>query len=347
MEINSNPTSAAVFGLFGSNPTSSSTITFGSNRTSVSATSFGSFGSNISSNPTSSFSLMKSVKKDNLSMLFKKACKDNKVEIAQWIYSVVEDKDDLGYEDEIIDLFRYSCVKGYLELAQFLHPIVSNTIEEDYSYEYFFVKCVMKNHFSIAQWLLSIKPDINILDFDGDTIFKLIFHPLRDNPNYFGQIQFLYSLNNTLMIEHIHEIFSKAIENNKVDLLQWCEEIKPELSSIYTTPDGEQLFKNACSERHIELVHYIKSKNPDKYHFIMNEDGTITSNIEYILNIRNTKSVEHIDTCSICYEESSSVVTICDHQYCKTCIQQWLNVRTECPYCRKTLDMDNLFMISK
>ncbi len=339
MEINSNSTSAALFALFGSNPTSSSTMTFG-NPTSSSTMTFG--------NPTSS---VKRVKRDitNLSTLFKKACKDNKVEIAQWIYYAVENKEEFGYDYEMVELFEYSCNKGFLELTQFLHTLIGDIIEKDYSYEYYFVKCVVKNHFSVAQWLLSVKPGIDILGFDQDyeDIFELIFDSRKANPNYLGQIQFLYSLNNTLMIEHIHEIFSKAIENNKVDLLQWCEQIKPDLSSIYTTPDGEQLFKNACSKRHIELVYYIKSKNPDKYHFIMNEDGTITSNIEYILNIRNTKSVEHIDTCSICYEESSSVVTICDHQYCKTCIQQWLNVRTECPYCRKTLDMDNLFMISK
>lgn len=291
----------------------------------------------------------------NLSTLFEKACKDNKLEIAQWIYSVVQNKKTLYDGFDNFELFENSCTNGFLELAKWLHSIIIFNDEIPYCYkhccEYIFVRCVINNHFSVAEWLLSIKPDIDILHFDENSMdydmIELIFDPREPNPNCLAQIQFLYSINNTLIIEHIRKIFSKAIEHNKVDVLKWCEEIKPNFGSIYTTPMADKLFKRACAKQQIELVHYIKSKNPDKYHFIINEDGTIRSNIEYILNIRNTKSVQHIDTCSICYEGVSSVVTICDHQYCKTCIQQWLNVRAECPYCRKSLDMDNIFNISQ
>jgi hypothetical protein len=290
----------------------------------------------------------------NLSTLFEKACKDNKLEIAQWIYSVVQNKKALDTDFQITELFENSCIHGFIDLAKWLHSIFIFNHENPYSYDYIFVMCVSNNHFSVAEWLLSIKPDIHILGFneeDEDSMdydmIELIFDPRETNPNCLTQIQFLYSINNTLIIEHIKKIFSKAMENNKVDVLKWCEEIKPNFGSIYTTPVADKLFKRACAKQQIELVNYIKSKNPDKYHFIINEDGTIRSNIEYILNIRNTKSVQHIDTCSICYEGVSSVVTICDHQYCKTCIQQWLNVRTECPYCRKSLDMDNIFNISQ
>ncbi len=290
----------------------------------------------------------------NLSTLFEKACKDNKLEIAQWIYSVVQNKKALDTDYEITELFENSCTNGFLELAKWLHSIFIFNHEKPYSYEYIFVMSVSSNQFLVAQWLLSIKPDIHILGLneeDEDSIdydmIEIIFDPREPNQNCLAQIQFLYSINNTLMIEHIKKIFSKAMEHNKVDVLKWCEEIKPKFGSIYTTPIADKFFKRACAKQQIELVHYIKSKNPDKYHFIINENGTIRSNIEYILNIRNTKSVQHIDTCSICYEGVSSVVTICDHQYCKSCIQQWLNVRTECPYCRKSLDMDNIFNISQ
>ncbi len=88
-------------------------------------------------------------------------------------------------------------------------------------------------------------------------------------------------------------------------------------------------------------------KNPNKYHYVVNEDGSITTNIEYILNVSNTKSVKDVNSCNICLEEESSIVTICDHQYCKNCIQKWLNVKEKCPYCRQKLLFNNFFYIKK
>ncbi len=45
------------------------------------------------------------------------------------------------------------------------------------------------------------------------------------------------------------------------------------------------------------------------------------------------------DNCNICYETSNEmVITICDHIFCKKCINNWINTGSEtCPYCRQTI----------
>jgi len=42
--------------------------------------------------------------------------------------------------------------------------------------------------------------------------------------------------------------------------------------------------------------------------------------------------------CLICWEDITDLhVTTCNHQFCKSCIDQWLQSHDDCPYCRTKL----------
>lgn len=55
----------------------------------------------------------------------------------------------------------------------------------------------------------------------------------------------------------------------------------------------------------------------------------------------------NISDYSICLITKSNIITSCEHQYCKTCLDEWLNkqYKKSCPYCRNNLCKDNLFKI--
>jgi hypothetical protein len=74
--------------------------------------------------------------------------------------------------------------------------------------------------------------------------------------------------------------------------------------------------------------------------------GTIlNSNVQFNFENLDTKDVQTIEDCSICLESTSSIITSCNHQYCTYCIQNWINIRRSCPFCRKNLYNTNLFLI--
>ena len=57
------------------------------------------------------------------------------------------------------------------------------------------------------------------------------------------------------------------------------------------------------------------------------------------------KYVKEVVNCSICMDEKSNIITVCNHQFCKTCIIDWYYVEQKCPCCRKNLNYDYLYNI--
>lgn len=69
------------------------------------------------------------------------------------------------------------------------------------------------------------------------------------------------------------------------------------------------------------------------------------SNIEYIF-FNNKKCCNDIEACSICYDKNSTIITECKHQYCLSCIGEWiLSDNFTCPLCRQHIDKNNCYYI--
>ena len=41
--------------------------------------------------------------------------------------------------------------------------------------------------------------------------------------------------------------------------------------------------------------------------------------------------------CSICHDCETELITPCRHTFCYTCINEWLDINKQCPYCRGPL----------
>lgn len=80
------------------------------------------------------------------------------------------------------------------------------------------------------------------------------------------------------------------------------------------------------------------------------QDTLIWKKLNNILSCNkcgNIKKVENIIDCSICLTNKSTIITICNHQYCINCINKWLLLKDNCPYCRRELCNDDIFKIEK
>jgi hypothetical protein len=62
-------------------------------------------------------------------------------------------------------------------------------------------------------------------------------------------------------------------------------------------------------------------------------------------NTYKVKNVVKMEDCSICLESNSNMITSCNHQFCKDCIEDWIQIRKYCPCCRKRMNKSNLFLI--
>ncbi len=82
-------------------------------------------------------------------------------------------------------------------------------------------------------------------------------------------------------------------------------------------------------------------------------ENLIYFNFEFLsLKIFNSKHIEKIESCVICYEKAN-IITTCNHQFCEDCITKFFqNYRIDfddyptCPICRNILGSDELFKIN-
>ena len=50
------------------------------------------------------------------------------------------------------------------------------------------------------------------------------------------------------------------------------------------------------------------------------------------------KQRKKMTECSICYQKivTDSITTVCNHTFHESCLNKWLHIKNECPYCRET-----------
>lgn len=67
------------------------------------------------------------------------------------------------------------------------------------------------------------------------------------------------------------------------------------------------------------------------------------SDIKAVSDIKDKTCLQDEDTCPICMDflhekETVYVMKVCNHSYCKECIETWASENKTCPVCKKELD---------
>jgi hypothetical protein len=283
------------------------------------------------------------------------ACQEGHLDMVKWLYEVGADitypnnwcigvcitKDYLDILKwikslDIIDLntndyyfFIISCSTGNLRLAQWFYSFANSNIHEQMNYA--FIYSCSENYIDIAKWLYSLGTvDIHA---DNDRLFKYICQT--------GMIdiaKWLYSLGNIDIHSDDEISFRLACMMNHIQLVKWLYS----LGNINIGSNKNEAFVRACEYQDVELAVWLLSKNPDEYKLCINS-GKITGwqIIKQIIYLEN-KEVDEILECPICFNNKSNLITSCNHQFCKKCIEYYVNKQTTsikditCPFCRQS-----------
>lgn len=88
------------------------------------------------------------------------------------------------------------------------------------------------------------------------------------------------------------------------------------------------------------------------YHMVKKNYENIISESSYLLKILekiNDDSLEDTEEkcCSICFETNDLSLTKCGHMFCIACIKEWINMKHNCPVCKKELYLNEVYSLNK
>jgi ankyrin repeat protein len=190
-----------------------------------------------------------------------------------------------------------------------------------------FLYACKNGHLHVAQWLLQIKPAIDISAYNEEA-----FRGACSN-GHLHVAQWLLQIKPTIYISAQNEYaFRWACVNEHLNIAQWLFQIKP---TINISAYNESAFRYACYNGDLNVAQWFVSLRPDKYKIKLNANGSISYEIIKPLNIVGIKQVSELEQCPICCVSVCDVITCCNHSYCTQCISNWLNTNHSlCPTCR-------------
>ncbi len=244
----------------------------------------------------------------------------------KWLYSV---KPNIIVSQSF---FEYVCKMYELDDIQWVYLLNPSVLITHSLYEYtYFYK-----NLEVSKWLKSMHEELKVSNESFSNLCTLSI-----NQTNFEKIKYICSTQSD--IEVFDDIFEKICMSYSVEkmvltnVVSYFLGIKPELI------EKTNAFLNACTNRNLDLVKLFCRLKPDLYEYkIVNSEI-----IPYIHYVMKEKCVSKIEQCSICLDIESSIITKCDHQYCKNCITEWFQVNRNCPYCRNDLCEKDMFLITK
>jgi hypothetical protein len=245
---------------------------------------------------------------------FNIACKNGRLDVVQWLY-MLDPEMDIEYG------FERACRYGLFDIVKLLYMLnpemdIKKGFEEACEYR------DPDRNLGVIQWLYMHKPD---MDITANYILYTLCVNLFNEFNL-PALRWLYGVRPEIS-EEFNNIFSIACKQNTLKVARWCYERKNEVLN-------NAAFIEACYNRSRSVVEWIHDLQPERYQFTINASG----DIEPVVNmIFPEKRISEITQCVVCYEDTSNVITSCNHQYCSTCIQEWMKRERCCAYCRKSL----------
>ena len=148
---------------------------------------------------------------------------------------------------------------------------------------------------------------------DDESLLKLCCHPfvLESSKRLFGNTEIDLSVMETKLIEH-HTSLISTYEHK--------------LSTLTNTNQS--------------------------YHMVKKNYETIVSESKFMLEMLNKMNDTAIieddeNTCSVCFEKENISLTKCGHVFCLDCIKNWLNMKNNCPMCKKSLTLGEIYTVNK
>ncbi len=287
------------------------------------------------------------------------ACRLGFVDVVEWLFSIHP-----GFNTQEMKncLLYAACGLPVLEMVQFLisigakieylktdnafhhacrvgSPRIIRWICEQYPqrYRYFY-------HYQTGTYTPNIQ--YSFVEECQKILKGLISHHINNKSTYLA-----YYLSNaakhgfTGILEHYQALYPRtfagdsskmiyeAAKHGHIDVIHYVYSITENVDLSAYNHGG---FITACEAGYIQVAEWYRSIKPEKYNFRMDNDVIIPI-IRKDYPIREVKVCDRT-SCAICWEDQSDLITRCGHQYCQSCIEEWMNTSPSCPYCRNSLE---------
>ena len=155
-----------------------------------------------------------------------------------------------------------------------------------------------------------------------------------NSKGYIDIAMLLYDMRPDMDVSVLNESpFINACINGHLDIVKWLLKIK---YNIDITARNDYAFITVCEEGRTDIATFLQSLMPHKY-IINISDNSIEWRVIRKLPITGlATNIVKESTCPICYDCVPNIITTCEHQFCKTCIEKIYNENTDiiCPICR-------------
>lgn len=268
---------------------------------------------------------------------------------------------DINLQTLNIFLENYNKIKYKISLEEVKDLINENNLEINYETLYHSSNSKIKD---IFQYLKNLK-EIDLKENDEELLLQVCLNNDVEFAKYLLEIEpaFNVSKNND-------NIFSQCCNEGALDSIKWLYQIIPNMyektkyeysicgacyyghlnvakwlysniENLDIKVDDDYCMVNAIEFEYYDMIDWIMEIEPNRYNIRYNEDSNYTEIVSFEINkklvIDESKKVETILECPICFDKNSNIITCCNHQFCYNCFSEYYKKNTNicCPYCRK------------
>ena len=191
---------------------------------------------------------------------FINACKNGNLELAQQLFY----NNNITLEINKL-AFCLACYHGCLHVAQWLlsvNPDINISARNEEAFRW----ACLNGHLHVAQWLLSVKNDINI-SADNEYAFRC-----SCSKGYLKIAQWLLSIKPNINISVGNEYaFRFSCSEGHLDVAQWLLSIKHDID---ISAGDDFAFRCACSQGHLHVAQWLQTLKPYLYIIHYNDNKT-------------------------------------------------------------------------
>jgi hypothetical protein len=231
--------------------------------------------------------------------------------------------------------FRYATMQGQVKLAKLVLEM-NRSVNISAGNEHAFRHACKGGHIKMAKWLLRKKPTIEMTSLNNWAMHSVIE---RGHIGLFSWLQ--------------EKLPMRLTESNWMEIHRLMPHQRYERQQLLLQPwrlppriHRRMFFDDYIPVEPVEID--LGGSEDDNYMMMLMEDVPLLSEVDItpkpkfrICNtIEKQTLVKECETCAVCYEKESDIITTCDHMYCEKCILKWTRKHDTCPMCRTQLDHD-------
>jgi hypothetical protein len=292
--------------------------------------------------------------------LFKRACKQNKVNLAKLAYYTGDIDMD---QNRVYSYFELCCVHGSIDVAKWIYDVVVNDVIDDIDYFRLLNYCCDSGKEEFVLWFLPLSEDLDGLDVEhneGSFIYTC----------YLGNVeiaQMVHGYFEDVVDFDYQHAFINSCRSCNVEMVKWVYGLSDDINIRI---DDDSYFKTLChrnllihkGQALIDVLNWFCEQCPD-YKFNINyATMCIKYNILYTFKsyLEGTTTFEQlisqhaykfesvllndddIDMCMVCLSKDNiekMFMTNCNHEICFDCAAHVMCNNKRCPYCRTNLDV--------